>query len=299
MTTERLRPGSLNLLRTFEAAARLGGFKAAAAELCVTPAAVSQQVRALEDQLGAALFERHARGLALTATGREFLAQIQPHLAALAQATQRLRAQQRRQLRVSLMPPLASRVVLPHLADFQAAHPEVELRIDTRIETVDLQKRQVDLAVRYGTPPWPGCAHERLIDLQVQAVCPRAIAEKLQLATHPENLVRAPRVHMTGRPDAWRQYFALLGLVPQDAPAFHVDDYPAAIEAASTLGAALAVMPLEKPLLDSGAMVAAGPALGPLPEAVHAVMLADRQADPAIRAFIVWLNERLQALGKA
>lgn len=296
MGHDALRRGSLNLLRTFEAAARLGSFKAAADELCVTPSAVSQQVRVLEELVGVALFERRARGLRLNDTGVAFLADIQPPLTALVAATDRLCRTRNGILRVSLMPPLASRIVLPRLADFQARYPRLELRLDTRIDVVDLQRHQADLAIRYGSPPWPGCTHEKLADLYAQAVCPPALALRLTLAEHPENLARAPLVQMTGRPESWPQYFAQLGLTAAPERTYHVDDYPAAIEAAATLGAALAIMPLEKPLLDSGKLVAAGPLLGPLPDAMYAVMRTERRGDPALVAFVDWLRRQLQDL---
>lgn len=289
---------SLNLLRAFEAAARLGSFKAAADELCVTPSAISQQVKALEAQLGVALFERLPRALVLTEAGRRYAGEIRPHLAALDDASRRLRESRAPSvLRVTLMPPLARRVVLPRLADFQAAHPAVDLRLDTGLRTLDLQQRQVDLAVRYGTPPWPGCVHRKLADLYAQPICPPAVAAAYDLAAHPERLPEAPLVHMTERPETWPQFFALRGWgPPRPAREYHVDDYPAAIEAAETLGAALAVLPLEQPLLASGRVVAVGDPVGPLPEAMYAVMLAERRDDPAIAAFLDWLGRQLDTL---
>ncbi|WP_169577484.1 LysR substrate-binding domain-containing protein [Sinimarinibacterium sp. CAU 1509] len=296
----RLRLSSLNLLRAFEAAARHQSFKLAGEELCVTASAISQQVRQLESQLGVILFERQPRGLALTETGRGYLADIQPHLTALLEATERVRrATQQSVLRVSLMPPLASRVVLPRLADFRAQHPQVALRINTSVRNVDLSQRQVDLAIRYGVPPWPGCVHEKLVDLQIQAIAPPALAARFDLRRHPERLSQAPRVVMTERPDAWRQYFMQAGVADAAAAdnaaseVFHVDDYPAAIEAAETVGVALAILPLERPLIASGRVVAVGPAYGPMPQAMYAVMLDDRRGNEAIAAFIDWVRRRL------
>lgn len=287
----------LNLLRAFEAAARLGSFKSAGDELCVTASAISQQVKSLEEQLGVTLFERQARGLLLTDAGKRYAAGIRPHLSALDDATRRLCAANRHVLRVTLMPPLASRVVFPRLADFRAAHPDIEIHVDTSVREVDLQQRQVDLAVRSGTPPWPGCVHEKLSDMWAQVVCPPALARELDLVANPLGIARAPLVHMTGRPDSWPRLFAQLGLPPPTGEAYYVDDYPAAIEAAETLGAALAVLPLEKPLIDSGRVTAIGPALGPMPEAIYAVMLAEKQATPAIQAFLAWLRTQLASLG--
>jgi LysR family glycine cleavage system transcriptional activator len=292
----RLTPSSLNLLRAFEAAARLGSFRLASNELCVTASAVSQQVKALEAQLGIALFARQPRALLLTDAGKRYASEIRPHLAALEEISRRLCSTHPRTLRVTMMPPLASRVVLPRLADFRAANPQIELHIDTRIAEVDLTQRQVDLAVRSGTPPWPGCAHEKLVDLYAQVICPPSLATLHSLQSNPLRLTEIPLVHMTSRPDSWPRFFAQLGLPAPAGDAYYVDDYPAAIEAASTLGAALAVMPLEKPLIASGRVVAIGPALGPLPEAVYAVMPSGQQDAPLIRLFIAWLQKQLAEL---
>lgn len=149
------RPSSLNLLRTFEVAGRHLSFTLAAEELCITTSAVSQQVRKLEEELGLPLFERHSRGLALSETGERYWSEIQQHLNAIERSTRSLTQQAHHTLRISLMPPLASRIVLPRLADFQARHEGIELRLDASLRYVDLDKQDIDLAIRYGTPPWP------------------------------------------------------------------------------------------------------------------------------------------------
>lgn len=288
---------SLNLLRAFEAAARLGSFKDAGNELCVTASAVSQQVKSLEAQLGIALFERQPRALLLTDAGKRYAADIRPHLVAINDITRRLCEAHPRTLRVTMLPPLASRVVLPRLADFRAEHPDIEVHVDTRLAAVDMQLRQVDLAVRSGTPPWPGCVHEKLTDLWAQMICPPALAAQFGLVANPLRIVEAPLVHMTSRPDSWPRFFAQLGVPAPKGTAYYVDDYPAAVEAATTLGAALAILPLEKPLIDSGRVVAVGPALGPLPEAVYAVFPEDKADSLLIHAFLEWLRRQLAALG--
>lgn len=295
-------PTSLNLLRTFEVAGRHLSFTLAGQELCITTSAVSQQIRALEEQLGVALFERQTRGLALSQVGGRYWQEVQTHLQALERCTRELvRPGAEPPLRVSLMPPVASRVVLPALADFQALHPGVEIRLDASLRQVDLLRQEADLAIRFGTPPWPGCGWERLLEVMVLPVCPPAIAERFQLVGHPENLTKAPLIQMSKRPDSWDQYFALLGMgrPAPDQQQFFVDDYPAAIEAAESLGVALAIMPIEQPLLASGRVVAPLPPLGPLPEAIHAVWRDDVAERMATRAFLTWLKERLAALGKA
>ena len=283
-------PSSLNMLRTFEAAARHQSFTLAAEELCITTSAVSQQMRKLEEELGVALFERQPRGLTLTAIGSDYWQDIQRHLLAIERRTRALTQPASIPLRVSLMPPLASRIVLPQLDAFQALHPDIELHIDASLRYTDLARDEIDLAVRFGTPPWPGCEHEKLLELYIQPVCPPTVAEKFGLAGDIGRLDQVALIHMTNRPDSWQQYFALRGEpMPTPARQYHVDDYPAAIEAAQTLGVALALAPLEQPLIDSGRLVAPWPASGPLPEAVHALWREDSDRRDQINAFLDWL----------
>ncbi|MCB1836847.1 MAG: LysR family transcriptional regulator [Alcanivoracaceae bacterium] len=289
---------SLNLLRTFEAAGRHLSFTLAAQELCITTSAVSQQMRKLEEELGITLFERQAKGLALTRDGERYWQSIHTHLNAIADSTRALTRERSITLRVSVMPPVASRVVLPRLADFQQQHPDIELHLDASLRYLDLQRDDIDLAIRFGTPPWPGCDHEKLLELSIQPVCPPALSESLQLAQHPERLAEAPLIQMTNRPDSWQQYFAFCGLgAITPAKQFFVDDYPAAIEAAETLGIALALAPLEKPLIDSGRLAAPWPAVGPLPEAVYAVMPQHSERHAQRDAFLDWLKQQLASLG--
>lgn len=291
---------SLNLLRTFEVAGRHLSFTLAADELCITPSAVSQQIRKLEEDLGIALFERQPRGLTLSDPGERYWRDIQQHLDGIDRSTRALTRQSSRTLRVSLMPPLASRIVLPRLTDFQQKHPDIELRLDASLRYADLGKQDIDLAIRFGQPPWPGCVHEKLLDLYVLPVCPPAMAAEHDLSHHPERLAQLPLIQMTERADSWARFFAMAGLgKPGSDKQFFVDDYPAAIEAAETVGVALAILPLEQPLLDSKRLAAPWPALGPLPESVYAVMREDQSERNDIRAFLDWLEIQLGSLPAA
>ncbi len=289
---------SLNVLRAFEAAARRGSFAAAAEELHVTASAVSQQVKTLERHLGASLFERHAHGIVLGDLGRDYAAALRPHLIAIDRATADVRARtERRTLRISMMPPLASRVVVPQLAAFQERAPEIEVHIESSLEPADLRGGATDLAIRFGSPPWPGCVHVHLADLHVQPVCPLALAADPEEAGGLDLLSRLPLIHMTERGDMWAWYFAEFGLAPPDPPQeFWFTDYPTAVDAAETIGAALALLPLERPLITGGRVVTVGPVAGPLQQALYAVMREEDVDDPGINAFLDWLTGRLQDL---
>src|SRR5262245_50691136 len=135
------RLAHLNALQAFEATARLGTFVAAAAEMGVTPAAVGQQVRLLEEYFATALFERPGKKLALSHAGRAVLPDIRDAFDRLAQATDRLRNSRRAPLvTITLPPSFASKWLVPRLERFRLAHPEVDLRLDTTDRLADLPR---------------------------------------------------------------------------------------------------------------------------------------------------------------
>ncbi len=288
---------SLNLLRVFETAGRYLSFKKAAETLCVTPPAVSQQVKTLEGQLGIPLFIRKNRELAFTEAGEQYWRQINTQLNQLRQATATLRKDySHRVLKISLMPPVASRVVLPNLESFHKECPDIELRIETSLRNADVLTQQVDLAIRFGEPPWEGLLHEKLIDAYIQVVCPPGTSEKYQLKQAPKNFCNVPLIHMTERPHAWQRWFEITGVGEPTGQKYYLDDYPAAMEAAESLGAMLALMPVELPLINSGRVEAPFPALEPLDESIYAVYHKNNKDDIAIRSFINWLLQQFNSL---
>jgi len=141
---------SLSALRSFEAAARHGSFKAAAAELGVTPTAISHQIRMLEDRLGLALFLRGTRRVTLTPSGGHLAEAAGDAFTRLAEAVAAI-AEVERVLTIATTPALASLWLVPRLIEFEALHPEIELHVETGTVPVDLQRdRRIDLALRYG-----------------------------------------------------------------------------------------------------------------------------------------------------
>ena len=142
---------SLNALRAFDAAARRRSFTAAADELHVTQAAVSQQIRTLEEQLGAKLFLREPRGLRLTALGEDLAGATRDALALVEASIERIAGTAETSvLTVSTLPSFASRWLVPRLGRFQARHPDIELRVHASSEVVDLLGTPVDAAIRFG-----------------------------------------------------------------------------------------------------------------------------------------------------
>lgn len=281
----------LNNLRAFIAAGQHLSFKKAAAQLCLTPPAVSHQIKQMEESLGFELFVRGNRQLKFTTVGEVYWRDCQHLVTQLDQLTHSLSSQNnQRVFKLSVMPPLANNLLFPNLADFQQAHPDIRIIIDSSTANMDVLAGDADLAIRFGEGDWPGLVAEKIQELYIRPIFPPAFAERYNL-TLPADLKRVPLVHMSARPGAWQRWFSELGLgKPQPEQEFQLDDYPAAIEAAKTLGGALALFPVELPLLKSGQVIAPVPQFGPLDESVCAVYRPEDAENPSVRMLIDWIR---------
>jgi len=174
------RPPSLNRLRAFESAARLGSFAAAAAELNVTPAAVSQKVRSLEEGLGFKLFRRHANNLELTDQGRAYQPGLQDAFEAIARLTEQVRAMRAGPvLTVGVAPALALHWLIPRLPGFNKLHTDTEVRIATG-GLMNPLRDDWTCTVRRGEGNWPGYEAEQLFPSTLIAVCTPQVARQLR-----------------------------------------------------------------------------------------------------------------------
>ncbi|MAX57199.1 MAG: LysR family transcriptional regulator [Alcanivoracaceae bacterium] len=287
---------NLNLLLTFEAAAQFQSFKDAAETLHVTPSAVSQQISLLEENLGVKLFDRKNRALSLTDDGQKYFSKIAPHINGLRKATEALKANQSKPVKISVMPPVAGRLVLPKLNDFRDRFPDVDLAIETSISNTNLVATNTDIAIRFGQPPWAGLNHEKIADVSALIIMPPGFTEQYNLKGDITRLEEIPLVNMTGRPGAWKRFFDQLGLCDSRGSQYYVDDYPAAVQAAESLGAALALYPVEMPLVESGRVEAPFPPIGPLDEAIYAVYPNNKSLPVGGREFIDWLKNKLDEI---
>lgn len=204
----------LNALRVFEAAARHLSFTRAAEELNVTQAAISHQVKALEDHLGMSLFRRLNRALMLTDEGQTLFPSVRDALDILSEAAERLRTRDSAgPLTVSTLPSFASKWLVPRMSRFQDRHPDIELRIAAAERLIDFARDDVDVAVRFGLGDWPGVRSERIVDEAVTPVCSPALADRLRKPAdlagvtllHEEKLPRDPT------PD-WATWLAAAGV---------------------------------------------------------------------------------------
>lgn len=179
----------LNALRAFEAAARHESLTRAASELSVTHAAVSRHVRALEQQLRVALFERTGRGVVLTEAGRLLAKDLSDTFDHLERATGRFvrSARRRQRLTITTDVPFAAHWLVPRLGQFTRLHPEIELVLDPNQRPVDFAKEDADIGIRYGGGHWRGIESEKLFDADLTVVCHPAVL-KSSGVEHPRDL---------------------------------------------------------------------------------------------------------------
>jgi LysR family glycine cleavage system transcriptional activator len=190
----RLPP--LNALRAFEAAARHLSFKKAAEELHVTPAAVSHQVKALEDYLGVSLFRRLTRALALTKAGENYYPPVRDGFDRFASATGRLLAEEGAgPLTVSTTIAFAAKWLVPRLNRLHDEHPEIDVRIHATDEIVDFARDNVDVAIRYGPGRYPGLHAERFFGDEVYPVCNPGLIDGSPPLRKPDDLRHHTLLH--------------------------------------------------------------------------------------------------------
>jgi len=210
---------SLNGLRAFEAAARHLSFTQAASELNVTQTAISHQIRRLEQELGVRLFVRRNRALELTAEARDYLPGIRAAFNDLRLATDRLRRRDDDHvLTISTLASLAAKWLLPRLATFQEAHPDIDVRITTSTALVDFRTGDVDAAIRYGRGHWPGLRADWLMADELFPVCSPALLTGDRPLRCPQDLADQTLLHTSGGyDDDWRLWLTAAGL-PSSIP---------------------------------------------------------------------------------
>ena len=289
---------SLVALRAFEAAARHMSLTRAAGELHVTPAAVSHQVRALEEEFGLRLFERDRRRLSPTAEARAGLTELRRGFDLLAEGVRRIRESPSSPiLRVATEPTFGGRWLVPRLAKFRARHPDLDVLIDASDELVDFDRDPVDIGVRWGGGRYPGLEAERLFgDEPVIAVCPPRLLEGDRALRSPDDLRFHTLIHLDwpeerGAWPDWPTWLAAAGAPGVDGSrGLRFTVHSLAIQAAlDNGGAVLATPSLVSADLRSGALVRPFDVALPTGAQMHLVYRRDRVDEPAVAAFRAWI----------
>lgn len=280
----------LHALQGFVAAARSGNLSRTAESLHLTVSALSHQIRGLEERIGTPLFVRKARGVALTADGEQLFQRIAPHLAAIEDALRPYRTRRDDALTITLMPSFASSWLLPRLPRFIAAHPQVEINMQSGVALVDFERdREVDAGLRYGPGRWPGLVSVHLFDDWVAPVASPALIERLgrpMLDTLGEfPLLGAPG----GRWSQWFEHFG--GRAPRRYVANFDDSETLHRAAAEGLGIGLGRMSLLRPTIEAGRLLQLFDERLPA-EFAHYLVYPPRSQDHAgLAAFRDWVLE--------
>ena len=283
----------LSALRIFEAAARLKSFTRAAEELGVSQAAVSWQVKALEQRLGQALFRRLPREVALTAEGERLARACSEAMSLLRTALADLTETGQGVLVISTLQSLASQWLAPRLGAFQLANPAIAVRLETSGRLVDLTRENVDVAIRSGRGGWPGLSADYLFPAGQAPLCTPEVRRQLQIQ-RPADLLAIPRI---GSDEDWAVWFASAGLAaaPLSATPRLISDLQT-VEVGAALsghGVALGAPALFKPEIASGRLVQ----LFDIPvdsPGYWLVYAKERRRSPKIVAFRDWLLARAE-----
>lgn len=277
----------LHSLLAFEAAARLGGFRQAAAALHLTPSAVSHRIRQLETHLGKPLFERRHRGVALSEVGQRYYALVHDALQRLDDGSAALRETPRKLLRLSAAPALGSKWLVSRLTRYQEARPEIDFEVSTSTNLAPLVAGEADLGLRYGDEEWPGLEAWKLFDETLICVCSPAYLRRLGTPAQPAALAQARLLRHPLL--AWQDWFAALGVsLPEPAGPLYEDALLMLEAAAAGQGLALMTHTLAAPYLAGGTLVQ--PFATTVPgRAFYAVAPRGVHDKPWIMDFIRWL----------
>jgi DNA-binding transcriptional LysR family regulator len=292
MKFRRLPP--LNELAAFEAIARHRSFTKAARELFLTPSAMSQRLRQLEQQLGTQLIVRTRRSVQLTTDGVRYLEAVREALSKLALASESVSDTGSKRVRLGIMPALANHWLICRLRAFYRRFPGIDLDIQAAIAMARVETGEVDVALRWGRGDWPGLEQARLFSDELLPVCSKAYLKELGTMRTPADLQKAILLRNTIQP--WKPWFARAGLdwpEPVHGPSF--SDSGLALQAAADgHGVALGRWMLVKDLLEQGSLVQLFDVRAPIEEAFYVVYLKEALQQPEVAAFIDWIRSIAQ-----
>ena len=281
----------VNAIRVFETAARLGNFTRTGEALGMTQAAVSYQIKLLEDRLGFALFERKARHVELTPHGTRLATGTSQAFRLLERTFRDVREGRDTVLTITALPTFCSNWLVPRIGAFQIAHPDYAVRIDSRPDMVDIRGGDADIGIRIGTGQWPGLEARRLFEDRTAPLVPAAAIERFGPLTRPQDLMK---LRLIGPLKWWRQWMRECGADPAglpDRPALELETQTMEVSAAIAAGdAAVMATPIY-----FAEQLAAGSLVQPFShESSHThshylVYDRTRAHEPKVRAFVEWM----------
>ncbi len=287
----------LDLLRGFESAARLQSFTLAAAELSLTQSAISRQIQALEEDLGVSLFKRAHRSLSLTDEGRALQHTVTEVLRQLREVTAALRQDSAR-VTVTTTFGFASIWLIPRLARFRLAHPDIDIHLSASNEIVDLERSRIHIAVRYCAPELAPAGAVKLFDDEVIPVCAPALVQRAERPLRrPSDLSAHVLLRLDGA-DArmptmsWRAWLEAMNLADmKPAGELWFSHYDQMIQAAlDGQGVALCGAPLVAEQLRAGKLAVPFDRRMASPRAYYVVVTPDAARRREVDSFVAWLS---------
>ena len=282
---------SLQVLRSFEAAARHLSFKSAANELFVTPSAISHQVKTLEQQLGIDLFTRNNRKISLTKNGKEYFYAVNEALSIILSATNDLTQTTSNTLHLHTIPFLATELILPSLKLFKERFPDIVLKIETSTKSANFATADVDIALQFEPVALPGVTCDELTSIIVTAVCAPSFLEENGITCF-EDALDYPLIHNSFRDKDWfylaEQYDYPLKAKQSD---LWFNSFQASIQAAENgLGFALMDVRCIAKRIDLNSLVAPFAVELKLGGKLHFICRENVIDAPEITAIHRWLN---------
>jgi DNA-binding transcriptional LysR family regulator len=283
----------LSSLQAFEAVARRKSFSLAAAELHLTPSAVSHQIAKLEDLFGQRLFERSTRGIDLTATGQTYLQRVASALGAINDATDNLRHGVKDTLYVHSSPSFASLWLMPRIGKFAQLYPHISLVLSASHIHSDFQMGQMDIDIRYGLPNWPNL---NVVPVFTEKIMPLASPEFLERNTisKPQDLLKVPLIQSGVNIVQWPEWFTEYGAEQRpERMALRFDRAMMSIDAAvQSLGVALESTSLSQAHIEAGRLKPVFDANLHIEVKAHYVVHPARNGSrPEVASFLQWLND--------
>jgi LysR family glycine cleavage system transcriptional activator len=286
----RLPP--LKSIRAFEAAGRHGSVKQAAAELFVTPSAISHQIKALETHLGVELFRRERRQVSLTAAGERYLESISQALDEIDLATRRLMASPSGgAVNISVAPSFLTRWLVPRVRQFQDLYPDIELRLSPNAEPIDFAWSDIDMAIYFGDGHWPDVDAHFLHETVLVPVCGAGFLAEQAEITEPRQLCDHTLIDVSTRPTEWDEFLAHFDVKrPKRAKRLGFSNTSLAVGAAMEgLGIALADRELIGREVKYGQLVMPLAIEVGLQQGFYLVYQKGRQLNEGMRAFVDWV----------
>ena len=306
-----------NALRAFEAAARHLSFKLAAEELFVTPAAISQQIRSLEETLDVELFHRYKQKIQLTDAGKRGLPKLREGFALLSDGVNLIRdPAESMSLTVWSSPSFAGKWLVPRLTSFREQQPGIDLHISANRDLIDdghaknsipadnFRRDHVDVAIRFGQGDYPGCRVDKLFHVSAIPLCSPDLMVGKQALKKPSDLKNHTLLHddtpYEGRP-SWSDWMAQAGVDDLDAThGISFNSVSLALAAAiDGQGVALTLQALAADDLQAGRLVTPFELSLPMPQAYYLISLEERADLPKIRLFREWILDFVEDLDKA